>query len=127
MTTSDERARLDRALGIVGAKFPAKAKLLANLEQITAEDRARAGITDEQANAMVSSNNPPKLGIVVERGPMQLRADEDVIPDYVRVMEYTETQQLCHWSGTAEQYARFLAAMKGETIAPKKGARRRGR
>lgn len=95
----------------LAAKLPAKAKLLAKIDTVSAEDRARAGITDEMANAMVSSNQPQKRGIEVVKGPFQPSIDEDVI-DQVRIIDRDSNKVL--WSGDEKQYAALKRAVAVE-------------
>jgi hypothetical protein len=94
--------------GAAAAKFPAQGKLLANLTQVTAADRARAGITDEMANAMVSSNQPAPTGIQVIRGPWQASADVDV-EDQVRVVDHD--RNLVLFSGTEAEFTAYKRAL----------------
>lgn len=85
----------------LAAGLPSKGKLLCNLEQVTKEDRARAGITDEMANAMVSSNQPKPKGVQVARGPWQAREDSDV-ETQVRVIDHDSNRVL--FSGSEAEF-----------------------
>lgn len=98
---SAEGARL--AVGL-----PAKGKLSANISALRAEDRARMGITDEQANAAVEAARP--TGVQVVRSPWKESEDHEMVTQ-VRVIDYDINRVL--FSGTEEQYAAFLRAAKG--------------
>jgi hypothetical protein len=93
----------------IAAGLPAKGKLLADLSGVSAEDRARAGITDEMANAMASSNQPQPKGVQVHKGPWQESEDHDVVTQ-VRVIDHDNNIVL--WSGTEEQFTALKKAIK---------------
>lgn len=96
-----------------GAHLPAKGKLMANLSKVTAEDRARAGITQEMVDEQQRQDNPAKTGVEIVKGPYQEHESSDVITQ-VRVIDHD--RNLVLWSGTEEEFAAYeaaLAAAKG--------------
>jgi hypothetical protein len=95
----------------IAAGLPAKGRLLASLDSLTKEQRARAGITDEDAAKMVSSNQPRKTGTEVEESLFQASAERDVEPQ-VRVIDHDENTVL--FSGSKEQYAKLKKAINGK-------------
>lgn len=100
-----EQARL-------AAKLPARAKLLATVERIRPEDRARAGITQDMIERSQQDN--AKKGIEVVRGPWAATMDADV-EDQVRVLDHDNNVVL--FSGSKAEYQRLqraLSADKGE-------------
>jgi len=94
-----EQARL-------AAKMPARAKLLATVERIRPEDRARAGITQEMIERSQQENT--KKGIEVVRGPWAANAGADV-EDQVRVLDHDNNVVL--FSGSAAEYKRLQRAV----------------
>ncbi len=93
----------------VAAKMPARGKLLANLERIRPEDRARAGITQEMIDA--SQNPEVRKGVEIVRGPWAARAEDDVT-EQVRVLDHDENVVL--FSGSSEQYRKLTRAVLAE-------------
>jgi hypothetical protein len=95
----NELASKRRAVGL-----PAKGKLLANVGSMTADERARAGITDEMANAQVSSNQPKLKGVKVHKDAFQASSDHDV-ETQVRIIDHENNEVL--FSGSEAQYAKL--------------------
>lgn len=95
----------------IAAGLPGKGKLLANLDSLSREERARAGITDEMANKMASSNQPQPKGVQVQESFFQASEDHDVEPQ-VRVIDHDNNIVL--FSGSKEQYARLKRAVSGK-------------
>lgn len=94
-----EQARL-------AAKMPARAKLLATVERIRPEDRARAGITQEMIER--SQNPEQKKGVEVVRGPYAATMDSDV-EEQVRVLDHDNNVVL--FSGSVADYKRLQRAV----------------
>lgn len=90
----------------VKAGLPAKGKLMANLSSLSAEDRARAGITDADVKKAADAARPK--GVQVVKGPYQESEDDDVV-DQVRVVDHDSNQVL--FSGTPDQFARLKRAI----------------
>ena len=91
----------------VAAKVPAKqAKLIASLAHVSAEERARLGITDDMVKAQLESQRPPK-GVHVVRSEWKPDEDADIEPQ-VRVIDYDNNKVL--FSGTDAEYKRLFAA-----------------
>jgi len=95
----------------MAAKLPAKAKLLANLDSVSKEDRARAGITDEMANALVQAKMDEKKGVEVVKSPFQASEEEDVEMQ-VRVLDHDNNRVL--FSGAEEDFKRLKRAIAVE-------------
>lgn len=95
----------------MAGKLPAKARLLANLDSVSKEDRARAGITDEMANAMVEAQNAAKTGVEIVRGPFQATEDDDVI-DQVRILDHDSNSVL--FSGDEKTFKSLKKAIAVE-------------
>jgi hypothetical protein len=86
--------------------LPGKAKLMANLSVVTAEDRARAGISDADIQKQQAVANPK--GVQVVRGPFQADAASDV-EEQVRVIDYDQNKVL--FSGSASEYNALKKAL----------------
>lgn len=91
----------------VGAKVtPKQARMLADLGTVSAEDRARLGITDEMVRQQLEQQKPLK-GVHCIRSEWKPDQDTDVEPQ-VRVVDYDANKVL--FSGSEEDYKRLMKA-----------------
>ena len=91
----------------LAAGLPGRAKLIANLERIGPEDRARAGITQEMIDA--SMKPEVKKGVEVTTSPWAATGDSDV-EEQVRVLDHDDNVVL--FSGTRAQFTKLKKALK---------------
>lgn len=99
----------------IAAGLPAKGKLIANLSSLSAEDRARAGITDAMVKKQQALAAPK--GVKLVKGPYQESEDDDVITQ-VRVIDYDTNRVL--FSGDEDQYAKLKKAIAAGSRSTKK-------